>query len=286
MYNCEYNYITKYQKSKIDISNLATLLIIKGSGDLIELLESNIPQPHEYKREKDIWEIGFYLDGVFWTEKGNKFLQDIIARFALNIPTIIETQTKIINKEDKHIYKLKTFQNLESLNMKDFYIPNHQYKKEDKVFWALKIWVENYLKRNGNNLIPFSILETHAFSLFAMDVKDHGTLRAKCRSIWNWYNDRDWQTSIRKEKLTKKELKMTRQENAKKVAEMKTKNNYKKVVNTITGLAADEMFKTKSSGKWNAAKIAKYLSMDVRTVRKYLKKYLNQEVQEQEKQKN
>jgi Mn-dependent DtxR family transcriptional regulator len=45
--------------------------------------------------------------------------------------------------------------------------------------------------------------------------------------------------------------------------------NINKIKNAITGLMADSMFK-KKNGKWNSIKIAEYLKIDSRTVRKYL----------------
>lgn len=70
-----------------------------------------------------------------------------------------------------------------------------------------------------------------------------------------------------------KEKKMTRIENAKKLAKEREERTYKKVVNAITGLFTDE-FK-KKNGKWNAKKIADELGLDPRTVRKHIKNFTN-----------
>ena len=62
----------------------------------------------------------------------------------------------------------------------------------------------------------------------------------------------------------------TRVQHAKNMAQKKVDENISKIKNAITGLLADSMFK-KKNGTWNGKAIADYLSIDPRTVNKYLK---------------
>ena len=62
----------------------------------------------------------------------------------------------------------------------------------------------------------------------------------------------------------------TRQEHARNLSKNKEIENFNKIKNAITGLLADSMFK-KKNGTWNGKAIADYLSIDPRTVNKYLK---------------
>ncbi len=71
---------------------------------------------------------------------------------------------------------------------------------------------------------------------------------------------------------------MSRQDHIKKVHEKRVNETYKKVVNTLTGLFAEETYK-KKDGTWNISKIAKDLKMDRKTVSKYIKKFENENKQ-------
>jgi len=80
--------------------------------------------------------------------------------------------------------------------------------------------------------VPYQLLEEFAYKNFYEHEKS--TLRAKCRSIWDWYNSRDWTIPVNKrERKTKndEELLMTRREralsNSKIIKEQKKKNYFK-----------------------------------------------------------
>ena len=108
-------------------------------------------------------------------------------------------------------------------------------------------------------------------SILLIRQKTGSTLKAKCRKIFNWYLDRNFELTqtvyIKKER----DLVMaTRQEHAIRLGKNKEKENIAKIKNAITGLMADAMFK-KKNGKWNGKSIAEYLNLDERTVSKYLK---------------
>ena len=257
------------------ISNkLTTLLTVKGKGDLYELFEYNLPYPNEYSRNGENWEISWYINGVFWTKAGTDYINDILSRFLISFENITYQTAHPISKKDNTL-KLKLFKQLNSLKKTGF-TANHN-KFEDSVFWSLKLFVEHYLCES--DFVPYSTLENFAFNNFVDYVKDRSTLKAKCRSVWNWYSDRDWQKTDNKKYQNFKEYlentKMTRTENMQKIAATKVKTNYKNVVNIITGLYANEY--RKKSGAWHIIKIAQATKLSRQTVSKIIKKYENKE---------
>lgn len=257
-------------KTRNDIQELATLLSINIQGDGAEMFEYNLPTPNNYYRYKEeSYTIEYILNGVFWTKQAAEFYNDVLLRFNQSMK-INKIKTKIIkSKKDKH--ELKDFMNLKSLS-KTIFIPRTN-KNEDEVFWALKLFVEHYIMKE--NFIAYSTLENYAITHYYDHTKDFSTLRAKCRSIWNWYEAREWKPTRKERKFTDKELKMTRVEHMKQVHKDRTEKTRKKIVNTITGLFADEY--KKKNGKWNLSKIAKDLNINRDTIAKYITEYIEEE---------
>ena len=263
----------KDKKDKNDLENLVTLLMLEVAGDGEELFEYNLPHPHKYIRNNEkYYTLHYILDGVFFTKKGLNFINDILLRFNLSFK-IININYKVIKKQpNTKTYKLNMFNNLNSKN-KEFILPNH-IKKDDAVFWGIKLYVESMLN-NGSGFIPFETLLNYGLTHY-IDTKDYSTIKSKCRSIWNWYNDRNWeQTEKTKKYNNNKEkyegTKMSRIEIINKLNEERKEKSYKKIINAITGVYKDD-FK-KKNGKWNYKKIAEYLKIDYRTVSKHIKKY-------------
>jgi len=256
--------ITKKEK----ISNkFSTLLRIEGKGDLAELSEFKLPYPHEYSRIGNKYKIAWHIDGVFWTKSGTNFLNDILARFILSFENITHSTAHPISKKDNTL-KLKLFQQLNSIKKQTFAANSNKF--EDNVFWSLKLFVEHYISKGG--FCPYSSLESYAFNHFVDYTKDRSTLRAKCRSIWNYYDAREWQTQLQyTKKLTEEEYLMTRQENMKKQTKLKAEATRKKIINTITGMFADDY--KKKSGEWNISKIAKEINVSRNSVYKYIKEF-------------
>jgi Fic family protein len=103
------------------------------------------------------------------------------------------------------------------------------------------------------------MIEDYAFRNF-FDRKDKSTLRAKCRNIWNWYNERSW--------------KVTRKERALKNAETIKSRKRKQILNAITGIMKDEYIK--SDGTWNIYKLTKDLGMSKNTIKRHLKELIQE----------
>ncbi len=267
--------ITEQKQYFNNHNNLSTLLQIKGTGDLWELFEYKLPYPHEYKRfERDKYEISWYIEGVFLTKKGTEFINDILARFLLSFENITYSTTKTI-KNDKSTLKAHLFKQLNSIKKQNFTADSNKY--EDSVFWSLKLFVEHYI--GEGDFCPYSVLENYAFNHFIDHVKDRSTLKAKCRSIWNYYDNKNWKSdreNIKYErKLSKEEYLMTRRENIKKQRDKRAESTRRAVIQAITGMFANEY--KKKSGEWNISKISKEIHVSRNSVYKYINEYENQE---------
>ena len=259
------------------IKNLNTFLELSGSGGLEELHEYNLPLPDKYYRHGDNWTIGYILDGVFWTKRGVEYLNDIILRFTLTFTDskILSTDTKIIR--GKNGKKLKDFQNLNSLKSR-IKTPNHN-KFGDSVFWWIKLYIEDYIRKAGEgNILPYSILEEKTMDMFLNTGKkrDRGTIRAKCRNVWNWYEKRGWTSGLYEKKYKDlkeyhERTKMTRTENMKKLNKQKAESTRRVVINVITGMFANDY--KKKNGEWNVSKIAKEYKISRPSVYKYINEY-------------
>jgi len=250
-------------------------------GDGTEWIEYNLPNPSILKHINKGYFIGWAVDGYFGTKKGQDFLNDIIARFLL---TFKDQDIKRLsfkpNLEDKtaHIlakaYKLKEFsKELKSLPVKRF-APKRADKFDDFTFWAIKLYAEDLIRMTG--FIVYESLETWSFNQF-LGHKERSTIRAKCRSVFNWYEERDFKIYSPKEKkyetikLWYKESKMTRAENMKRVKKEEESKNRRKVINVITSLLSVEY--KKRNGKWNITKIAKDTNLSRPTVIKFIKEF-------------
>lgn len=257
-----------------------TKISITIQGDGIEIFDYSLPQPHNYIRTSlDRYTIEYYLHGDFFcTNKAGAYLNDILARFTLSM-NVIEAVGKI--SREHHQKPLKLYDNNQFNGLRS--IEKFKYREtvdvdKDNVFWAIKLYTEDLIKKSSG-MVAYSLLESFAFSHFVDRAKDKSTLKAKCRSIWNWYDERDWDIPKRYERTLQeylKETKMTRTENMHKINADKVDKNYKKVVNLLTGLFNDAY--KKKNGAWHILKISKELSMSRNTVSKYIKEFEKRQI--------
>ena len=249
-------------------------MTITIQGDGSEIFDYSLPLPHNYFRNGNIYTIEYIINGYFHTTKSIAYLNDIIARFTLSMEVL---DTKISSSDDEGI-ELASFQGLKSI------VRHKDYEAIDigldNIFYAIKYYTEDLIRESGEgNPIAYSLVESFAFARFIDRAKDKSTLKAKCRSIWNWYNDRHWTIPKRCKRTLKQYLedtKMTRTENMKKINAKRAEDNYKKVVNILTGLFNDEY--KKKSGAWHIGKIASAVNLTEKTVSKYIKKFENEKI--------
>ena len=234
-----------------------------------EFMDYNLPPPNYLLHAQRGVFIGWLINGYPGTTKSKEYFNDIIARFIIaykeykpeRLPYRPEfTREAII--DIKHTHELKEFQNLPSLywaNKKNIWT-HESVGTIDQIFWAIKLYTEELIKEFGEGTpIPYEMLEDYTFRNF-FDRKDKSTLRAKCRNIWNWYNDRGW-------KMTRRERALT---NAKNIKEKKRRQ----ILNAVTGIMKDEYIK--DDGTWNIYKLTKDLGMSKNTIKKHLKELIQE----------
>jgi len=251
---------------------------INGVGD--EWIEFNLPIPTIHKHINRGYYIGWAIDGFFGTKNSQDFLNDIIARFLISFKEQgIERLSYKPSKKDldnqsariyAKIYKLRAFsKQLNSLPTKKF-TPTRADSFEDFTFWAIKLYAEDLIRATG--FIVYESLENWALNQF-LEHKERSTIRAKCRSVYYWYSDRDFQIPQKqKHKPQKKYLEETmasRAEHMKKVSAEKAEKNKRAVINILTGLYADDY--KKKNGSWHYLKIAEATGLSRYTVSKIIK---------------
>ena len=244
-----------------------TWLHFKCSGDAAELFEHNLPQPHHYERYSDVsYAIGWLVDGFFTTSKGIAYLNDIVARIALSVPITARYDFPPIRSEDNAPLRLAAFQNAVSLRTEYVKqrIKHSNDASKDMVWWAIKYQTESYIRQFGG-WFDYAILEKWATNVFRVgegeDVKDRSTLRAKCRSTWHWYEQRDF--TIPKHQ---RGFKMSREDNIKRVNEQRKLDAKQKVLEASKGLTV-----RKKNGNINVSAIAEQSGVSYNTAKKYLK---------------
>jgi len=178
---------------KLYSKNTKISITIQGDGS--EIFDYSLPHPLKYTRNGNRYTIEYALKGYFSTKASNEYLNDIIARFTLSMKVL---STNIASTKDDGI-ELSYFSELKSIKRANNYERGD--RGEDNVFWSIKLYTEDLIKQSGEgNLIAYSLLESFAFSRFVERSKDKSTLKAKCRSIWNWYDEREWTIPTRQGK--------------------------------------------------------------------------------------
>jgi hypothetical protein len=169
-------------------------LHVRASGDGLEIVEYKLPTPNYYQRtDESSYYVAWLLNGYFGTVKSRAYLNDMIARLSLGMK-IINRLYYAPKKMEGRAYELKEFQNLPSLPSKTAQRPNTE-KYDDAIFWAIKLESIHRIRLYG--WLDHDSLWEWAHEIFITKAKDRSTLRAKVRSVWQWYRDRDWKIDDR-----------------------------------------------------------------------------------------
>jgi DNA-binding transcriptional ArsR family regulator len=271
-----------YQKKE----KITTWLYFYLNGAGAEFLDYKLPFPNFLQHINKGYYIGWKINDFPGTKEARDYFNDVIARFLITFKDYKPEKLEFNPKKDeythfnlKNSYELSDFQNLKSIKTPvKIQKRAESINTTDQIFWAIKYYTEDLIMEFGaGNIIPYNLIEEYAFRHF-YDKKDRSTLKAKCRNIWNWYNNRDWTISkpftITKEtpqnnKIIKEKL-MTRQERAKKNAELK----FNRARASILGIIKDNILAPtylKKDNSWNVSHIAKDLKMSRTTIIKHLK---------------
>lgn len=248
---------------------------MQGNGT--EWIDAGLPTPTYHEHINRGYMIAYAIDGYFGTSESSKYLNDIIARWLI---TFRELKPERIHRPNRaslqrssstssyisKIYKLKELQALKSMSTKMLPRANAD-KFDDFTFWAIKFHCEDLIKEQG----VVSAAQLIDFALDNFEGKEHSTLKAKCRSVWNYYEQRDWAIpKPYKRKCTEEQYMATRQENIKKVNKNKIIKNRNKIKAVLDDIFLQNDIKFKN-GKYRIGKISKLTELTEKTVSKYLK---------------
>ncbi len=229
-----------------------TKLSITIQGDGQEIFNYSLPHPIKYTRYGSKYELEYALKGYFSTKSSYEYLNDIIARFTLSMRVL---NINISSTEEKGI-ELSYFRGLKSIKRANDYEKGD--RGEDNIFWSIKLYTEDLIRESGEgNLIAYSLLESFALSRFIERTQDKSTLKAKCRSIWNWYNEREWTIPTRKGKG------MSREDGAKYTAKLNAEKTKAKVIGAVEALNFLQE-------KINIATVSRQAQVSRDTAKKYL----------------
>lgn len=239
-----------------------------------EFLDIGLPSPASIIKWNLGYSICWLIDGYFGTKQGKEYLNDIIARLFLTMPSISERLLFEPREytDKKQIHKLKDFWPLVEKAKKHKVGISHNSVGKDAIFVALKVWVELRIQEQGKGrTVPYSLLESFAFSMFEDKAKDKSTLKAKCRSIWNWYEERGWKNTkyLKYEKKNEREVMATRQEQIKKARKALQEQKKEKVYKAIVAL---KFFNEKIT----ARNVAEHAGVAINTSAKYIKEWENE----------
>ena len=235
--------------------NKKTKVSISALGDGSEIFDYSLPQPHSYKRNGKHYTLEYIINGVFNTNNGLSFLNDVLARFTLSM-NVTDIETTRVRADNLKGYELCLFRGLKSIQRAKDYEKSDT--GQDNVFWSIKLYTESLITTYGEGeMVAYSLIESFAFSRFEDRVKDKSTLKAKCRSIWNWYDDRYWTIPQRKG------LGMTRKEGALYTAQKNADKTKAKVIGAIEAL-------TFLQEKLTIANVSKQALVSRETAKKYL----------------
>lgn len=263
-----------YNKKEKANQDICTWLHIKDKQEeLLNELGNILPYPQAHYFKNGAMVYCWLLSGFFHTQKSELYLNDMLARIKITFPNSQFLKTCLFeNKENKiKPLELKRFQAIKSRAVEIIKETNNFDSTRDFIFWSIKLYAESLISEKG--IFSYDDLIYYAFANFENKAKDRSTLKAKCRNIFRWYLDRDFNISMNNNNYIKKdkeEVMSTRQEHARKLSEKKSEDAKRKVTNFITGLYAHEY--KKKNGKWNTSKIAKDLNMSRNTVAKHLPK--------------
>ena len=251
-------------------------------GDGTEWIDQGLPTPTYHEHINRGYIIAYALDGYFGTNSNTAYLNDVIARFLITLREYKPTRVTSLSSSPKgslsasstlsgtylaKIYKLKELQALKSLTSNK--LPRATADKfDDFTFWAIKFHCEDLIKSQGIATADQLI----NFALSNFEGKEYSTLRAKCRSIWNYYEKRNWSIPVPYTKKSKEEVMATRQEHIENVNKNRVIRSNNKIKAILDDIFLQDEIKFKN-GKYRIGKIAELTKLTRQTVSKYLKEF-------------
>lgn len=216
------------------------------------------------------------VDGFGGTKRAKRFETDILLRFQiLNDNIFSDIETKFTSEPSSYNLKelSKRLPSLPSYD-KDFIarVLDNPKKYEDLCFWAMKAQMELLIKQ-GYTQSYNTLLE---WALEQFSSKEFSTLKAKAKSIFNWYHTRGFKIfGAYERKTTDKEYQMTRSENMKRVKTLQKATTQAKIKALIDDSGLFECDFRHKDGQYkglvNVPKLARYMDVSEMTIRRNLK---------------
>lgn len=252
-----------YKNKTYEFADLIVKCALLLGWDMIEIN----PKFYVYK---------LVVDGFDGSNKAKRFLTDIILRFQLlNNDIFANVETKFTSEPSSYNLKQlsKLLPSLPSYN-KDFVLRvlDNPKQYEDLYFWAMKWQMELFIKQGNNS--RYEVLLKWALEQFSS--KEFSTLKAKAKSIFNWYHARSFKTfGAYERKTTDEEYKMTRSENMKRVKTLQKATTQAKIKALIDDSGLFECDFRHKDGQYkglvNVPKLARYMNVSEMTIRRNLK---------------
>ena len=216
------------------------------------------------------------VDGFGGTKRAKRFETDILLRFQiLNDDIFSDIETKFTSEPSSYNLKelSRVLPSLPRYN-KDFNarVLDNPKKYEDLYFWAMKAQMELLIKQGYTQ--SYNTLLNWAFEKFPN--KEYSTLKAKAKSIFNWYWDRGFKVyEAYERKTTDEEYQMTRSENMKRVKTLQKATTQAKIKALIDDSGLFECDFRHKDGQYkglvNVPKLARYMNVSEMTIRRNLK---------------
>lgn len=227
-----------------------------------EFMDFGLPYPNRiFHANRDTVYITWLIEGYFHTKTNREYLNDIISRLLISFreynPSRIVFKQRNLQNNIEH--SLKEFAGLDSIRKIKF-IPQRASSFEDHTFWAIKLYAEDCIRRNGF-LIKEDLTD---WAIEQFEEKELSTIRAKARSIYDWYEERNFQLS-KNTKYTKEEYREIRRDRFYNIAKSRALNTKRKIEAQVK-----RYFKMILLNIQNISKLSKILKVSRNTVYKYL----------------
>jgi hypothetical protein len=260
---------------KVKSSSISTNTVLQvsfRSSDVGSDFGNIIPYPSKHNVAKNGDFIYYWnIKGFFGTKKSMSFINDMKARFLITYKDEVK-EVKHYNTEEKWFNKLGHFQHLKSIAVNKINETNRFDNARDMIFWCIKLYAEDVIKERGSvdydTLLEFGITNFDPHIGVDKACKDFSTLRAKCKSIFNYYDNKNFRLDKYERKCTDEEYKMTRAQNMKRVKERQAEETRKKIEHFMSGMFIDEY--KKPNGAWNKSKLAEALNISRQTLANYI----------------
>ncbi len=298
-----------YKKFDLIARKIIVLNVKKSTAEFDDFITAELPQPTIIAEHYTGYYIGWAIKGQIKTKAQKAFYKALALRLKKTFMVRVGNHIKVENSSvwalqyalddgfrvvnNNAVYEMKALAgacvsltkneekngslNADTKLSEELHVYAGTYNNsEDALFDFIRFKAYDYVRiqRQSNADVTLTDLQNYCNVIAEVGYEVIGgkgisTAKAKARNIAEWVHSY-YRTGKRPRKTsTEKELKMTRQEHAKKNAEEKYKKVHKKIMGLVTGMFAAEY--KKKNGTWNISKIAREAGVTRASVYKHLK---------------